>query len=271
MQDLPQVLEIADVWTKLSGLEAALHQVLLGHSLRIPAAVGREVEVRGIRNLPPKPGLSTSMGVARLIHDLASIELQALEMMLRTLSEYPEAPREFRRRLGELVLDEGRHLRLCLEELKILGHPWGTWPVHIGLWQCVRLGEPLLSRVLIVHRYLEGSGLDAGETLARRLKELNQKGAHSVVNTIYVDEMDHVRFGSEWYRQLSALEKIDPDEDFERRIWQLRDQLPRRLEPISHVNREQAGFSAREIRALERLQSHFRSRPNQSGILQDRI
>ena len=119
--------------------------------------------------LPAKKGLSFKEGQARLLHDLASIELQAMELCLRSLYEYPDAPVAFREQLATIALGEGNHLQLCLNGIETLGFAWGDWPVHVALWHSTANSDSLLDRILIVHRYLEGSGLDAGDTLLRRL------------------------------------------------------------------------------------------------------
>ena len=46
-------------------------------------------------------------GHARLLHDLANIELQAMELAVRSLYEFPEATTEFKKDLAEIALGEG--------------------------------------------------------------------------------------------------------------------------------------------------------------------
>ena len=53
----------------------------------VPSRPFRDVEVKKASELPKRKGLSYLEGKRRLIHDLASIELQAMELGLRT-SEY---------------------------------------------------------------------------------------------------------------------------------------------------------------------------------------
>src|SRR5690606_22563209 len=130
-----------------------------------PLQPARDVEVKRLGAHPPKKGLSEKQGRARLGHDLASIELQAFELGVRTLQEFPEAPRAFREELLNVTLEEAKHLRLCLQALDHLGFHFGFWPTHLTLWECVSAEDSLLDRIVIVHRYLEGSGLDASDSL----------------------------------------------------------------------------------------------------------
>lgn len=253
-----QVLVEPQVWRKLEQLEPVLNALLRsrsgGHSLDIPEQSGRDVQILPIRNLPPKKGLSSREGQARLLHDLASIELQAMELGVRTLVEFPEAPEDFRAQLAQVTKEEGLHLKLCLEGLEDLGLPWGSFPTHIGLWRAVAEDDSLLDRIVIVHRYLEGSGLDASQTLIRRLNGVKAPEAWKAVERIAHDELAHVQFGSRWYHELVRRSGADAREDFAERIERLSSRVPRRLEPISRELRLRAGFTADEIEILGELQ-----------------
>jgi uncharacterized ferritin-like protein (DUF455 family) len=177
--------------------------------------------------------------------------------MLRTLVEYPDSPQEFRETLAKLIIEEAFHLKLCLDCLEDLKHPWGTWPVHIALWNTLRTEDSLIDRVVIIHRYLEGSGLDAGEQILKRLNGIQNPQVYRTVNTIFKEEINHVRFGSEWYRTLCKVEGLDPNEDFPFRMDKLSKQLPRRLEKINSRLRILAGFSKEEIDYLQKRRLHF--------------
>ncbi len=244
-------LEIPNVWEKLTRVPEDLASALEGRLQSVPFAPGRDVQILPSMQFPKRKGLSFVEGRARMLHDLASIELQALELGLRTLIEFPEAPVGFREELAQVTASEGVHLRLCLEALEDLGHPWGSFPIHIGLWQSVEKGESLLDRILIVHRYLEGSGLDAGDTLLERLRAVPRGPAHLVVEQIVREEVGHVEFGSRWYRNVCAQEKIDPNEDFSTRFLSVRHRIPKRVERISRELRLKAGFNESELAFLE--------------------
>jgi len=250
-------LTLKDTSSKILQIEAACHMALTGKwdLFSIPQEIGRDIEVRAIKDLPKKGGVGSEKGQARLLHDLASIELQAMELGFRTLVEFnAEISTDFKYQLTEVILDESRHLKLCLDQMESLGSFWGEWPVHTGLWESVSEKDSLLDRILIVHRYLEGSGLDASDKLLRRLDQVGNKDTLQVVKTISEDEMGHVQFGSFWYKTLCSQMKIDSDEDFQKRSQHLFKRLPRRLEPIQENIRQQAGFSTNEIETLKWIQ-----------------
>jgi uncharacterized ferritin-like protein (DUF455 family) len=193
-----------------------------------------------------------------MLHDLASIELQAMELGVRTLVEFPEAPEAFKEELIAITISEADHLRMCLEGIEALGHKWGDWPVHSALWRAVAPEDSLLDRILIVHRYLEGSGLDAGDTLIRRLEGTSGKSSiQKIVKQINFEEIGHVHFGSEWYRKICLQEKLDHGADFVQRMNSLRLRLPKRVEPVNRQLRSQAGFTDEEIQYFENLRLDF--------------
>lgn len=247
------VLQEASAARKVQHIESAVHQALLGRGEALPLLPARDAEVlNDFRKMPPKIGLSTAEGRARLLHDLANIEMQAMELAYRGLIEYADAPPQFREELAKLTLEEASHLKLCLEGLDELGYSWGHWPIHLGLWNAVRPNEEILDRVLIVHRYLEGSGLDAGGRLLARLDGMGLRDASwKAVETIHREEIGHVDFGSRWFRMLCQAEGLDAENEFRDRMMKLRKQLPYRTEPLDLQTRRLAGFSEQELQFLE--------------------
>ena len=245
------VFAATQVTEKLQLLPKILEAAMNGDAMVVPDLPGRDAEVLPPERHPLKKGLSYREGQARLLHDLASIELQAMELALRTLIEYPQAPAGFRDELYHITLSEASHLHLCLDGLKKLGFQWGQWPVHLGLWSAVDKEDALLDRILIVHRYLEGSGLDAGDTLLRRLAGVAESAVHPIVKTIFNDEIGHVEFGSRWYREVCRIEHLDAAEDFAPRMDRIFHKVPARIEKISHAARAAAGFTQAEIQYLE--------------------
>ncbi len=254
---------IADVREKIRMLPEALTHALSETSAAPsrPIAIARDVTVVSKSKLPPKPGLSLPEGQARLLHDLGSIELQAMELGMRTLLEFPEAPADFRKQLAEVTLGEGRHLGLCLQGLNDLGFEWGHWDVHVALLDTVSEADSLLDRILIVHRYLEGSGLDAADSIIKRLNGVRAPCARPVVQTILNEEVDHVLFGSRWYRRICEEQKIDPSVDFKTRIQKVLEVAPRR-EHIAEALRIRAGFTKDEIDFLNQRSFHAGSARN---------
>jgi len=234
-------------------------EVAFNHKIKliVPQIPARDVAVLEFKAHPQKKGLSSKEGQARMLHDLASIELQAMELGLRTLAEFPEAPAQFKEDLWKITLSESEHLEMCLTEIQALGFKWGDWPVNCGLWASVSPEDSIIDRVLIVHRYLEGSGLDAGDTLLKRLGGVDAVGTKKAVQIINSEEIGHVLFGTEWYIKFCKAENLDPADDFISRMNKLRGVLPKRVNAINTELRIQAGFSPAEIEYLQQLRESF--------------
>lgn len=251
-----QILNEPNVYKKLDLIKHLESSLLSGgadfnvYTHLIPA---RDIQILPPLQHPAKKGMSFPEGRARLMHDLASIELQAMELGLRTLIDFPDAPVNFREELLKIVINEAEHLELCLQEIDDQGFKWGDWPVHLGLWNATAQSDSLLDRILIVHRYLEGSGLDAGDTFMRRMHLIDSPMMKKALHQIADEEIGHVQFGSYWYRQMCMNDQIDPAEDFPQRMEKLSYILPRRREPISVERRLKAGFTLDEIKYLQNL------------------
>lgn len=231
----------------------------------LPDLPARDVPVVDVRLMPGRPGFNSTAGQIRVLHDLGNIELQAMELCYRGLIEYPDAPEEFRMQLFELLKSEAGHFKLCLSGLQDLGGQWGDHPVHLGLWSAVRPSDSLLDRILIVHRYLEGNGLDAGNGLQRRLTSIPRNVTHLIIDQIAREEIEHVSFGSLWYKNLCRLEKLDPEDDFKTRFGKLLPQIPRRIQHIHHELRRKSGFSENEIQFLEDMRASWMPRATEDN------
>lgn len=262
---------------KTDRIEAVL-QVLLESSFErdspdcgIESLPGRDVAVMGNRELPPKPKLSSFSGQTRLLHDLANIEMQAMELAVRTLFEFPEAPRDFRSELSEIALEEAKHFRLCLDRLEEMGEKWAAWPVNAALWENAPDAQRgLLYRVFVVHRHMEGSGLDAGAAILTRLSGVGPTPVREPVERIVRDEIGHVQFGSRWYRRLCLSEGLNPDDAFEGFFSQTLKEFPRTEKPSFELRRE-AGFSEIELSAMADVLSrvdYSKPRAESAGLKQ---
>ena len=245
------VLTVRDVWLKLEQVDLALEQALVGsQNIEIPELPGRDICFLPINKLPKKIKISTQEGQQKLLHDLANIELQAMELGLRTLIEFPWAPLDFREQLVKIVKEEAKHLKMCLQGIESLGGYWGKWPIHMGLWAATHKKDSLLERIFIVHRYLEGSGLDAGDTILRKLSGFESPVVKEIVKIIVDEEVGHVDFGSHWYKQVCAKFKVNEDLFFNQMVKKLMAKHPRR-DKLSEELRLDAGFTKSELKVLQ--------------------
>ena len=245
-----------NIHNKIKLTESFCHKLLTKNyeNIEVPDIPLRDIECLPPKLHPNKIGLSQKQGLARLLHDLASIELQAMELGLRTLIEFQDQSQEFKEQLVNIVLDENKHLQLCLEAIDSLGFNWGDWPTHNVLWQATSREDSFLDRLLIVHNFLEGSGLDASDKIQSRLFHCQHKPTLYAIKTIADEEIGHVQFGTHWYKKHCASLKLDPNKDFHERLFSLYKALPRRLEKLNYKNRKKAGFTDENLKSLKEFQ-----------------
>lgn len=224
----------------------------------VPEKIKRDILILPAKEHPPKKGLSYLEGKQRLLHDLASIELQAMELGLRTLIDFSKdskIPKPFLEELAAITKEEALHCKLCLENLEALDGFWGMFPVHLGLWGVADRGDSILERLLKVHRFLEGSGLDAGHTLVKRFQSVKgSDGIKELLCRIANDEIKHVQFGSKWFAFFCEKEDLSRISECKRILTKFRDKLPFRREPINEKLRLEAGFTKEEVEVFKEYQ-----------------
>jgi uncharacterized ferritin-like protein (DUF455 family) len=148
-----------------------------------------------------------------------------------------------REQLVGIILDESRHLQLCLDGMHTLGFEWGFAPARTNLWDATSHDDTLLDRILIVHCYLEASGLDSGEWILNKLNGVINSAPRQIVRTIADEEIGHVQFGLNWFRSLCAKENKDASHEFQTRLTALHDKIPKRAAKITTDRRKAAGFT----------------------------
>lgn len=261
---LKNPLTMKSIFQKIEVTQDLLKSYDLSISLKgmaSPNTPARDAEVKPPKEHPNKKGLTYLVGKQRLLHDLASIELQAMELGIRTLIEFqnkPDIPEDFLRELAQITYEESEHCKLCLDLLEKLEGKWSDFPIHLGLWNASNENDTILERLLKVHRYLEGSGLDATFKLANRLKGI--KGAeelHDLILKISHDELKHVQFGSKWFAYFCEQEELSRISECKRILKKSIDELPYRREPIQDQLRLDAGFLSEEIKAFRDFQKEL--------------
>lgn len=251
-------LLIDDVREKIRLLPENIQSVWMKHKISIPKGIpGRDVKVGAMTGKSQRRKLTDKTEQAKLLHALANIELQAMELAFRSFVEYPDAPVIFREQMADLALSEAEHLSLCLDQLEEMKFPWGSVPVHMNLWSAVSEEDSLMDRLVIVHRYLEACGLDSGVALHRRVSQIEAPHVEKAIKKITEDEVGHVAFGSYWYQEFCRQSRRDPDEDFKTRMHVLKFKLPRRVEALDRQLRLKAGFTESELQTVEEIRQHF--------------
>ena len=150
-----------------------------------------------------KRSLATQKGRIALLHALAHIELNAIDLALDICARFAgEAmPRSFFDGWMGVADDEARHFLLLRRRLRDLGADYGDLPAHDGLWQAAtNTRGDLGARLAIVPLVLEARGRDVTPALIDRLKETGDTETAAILHIIYEDEKIHVAVGAKWFR-----------------------------------------------------------------------
>ncbi|MEN3791591.1 ferritin-like domain-containing protein [Fulvimarina sp. MAC3] len=157
-------------------------------------------------------------GRITLIHALAHIELNAIDLALDIVARFADqpVPRSFFDGWMTVALEEAKHFGLLSGRLADLDSHYGAMPAHDGLWQAVEAtAHDLSARLAIVPLILEARGLDVTPSMIAKLEEAQDRETAAILEIIYRDEKKHVAIGAKWFRFLCARQRIDPARRFQ--------------------------------------------------------
>lgn len=194
--------------------------------------------------------LATREGRAALIHAIAHIEFNAINLALDAVWRFPGMPAQFYTDWLRVAHEEAHHFSLLAAHLNGLGHAYGDFPAHDGLWDMVRkTADDVLARMALVPRTLEARGLDASPPLRAKLAQVGDTDGAAILDIILRDEIGHVAIGNRWYRWLCAERGLEPVLTY---AGLARDyQAPALRGPFNLEARRAAGFDETELEVLQ--------------------
>lgn len=195
-------------------------------------------------------GLGSNAGRAAFVHAIAHIEFNAINLAWDAVYRFRDMPASFHDDWVAVADDEARHFRMLCGRLAAIGHAYGDFDAHNGLWEMAeRTAHSCLERMALVPRVLEARGLDVTPAIIERLRAVGDDETAEVLVLILREEVAHVAAGSRWFAWCCAREQRDPETTF--------DELLRRHAagavrgPFNREAREAAGFSAAEMARLD--------------------
>ncbi len=216
-------------------------------AIEIPGRPARPVLVPP-RDVGRRP-IHTCEGHAALIHALAHIEFNAINLALDAVYRFRGLPREYYGDWLKVAAEEAYHFRLLRDHLRTLGHEYGDFPAHDGLWQmCRKTAHDALARMALVPRLLEARGLDVNPAIAKKLQSIGDTRGVEILAIILRDEIGHVRIGNRWYEHLCAQSGLEPASTFQKLLKEFDTPPPR--PPLHTEARKAAGFSVDELKYL---------------------
>jgi uncharacterized ferritin-like protein (DUF455 family) len=193
----------------------------LGHMStphRMPDRPGRPIRPELLRPRDmPRRGSGDLAGRIALLHALAHIELNAVDMTWDLVGRFVHAPvpRAFFDNWVQVGLEEAKHFDLLDRRLIALGAAYGDMPAHDGLWQAAAAtGHDLLARLAVVPLVLEARGLDVTPSMVERLTAAGDTASAAIIAIIYRDEKRHVAFGAKWFRYMCEREGLPLEATF---------------------------------------------------------
>jgi uncharacterized ferritin-like protein (DUF455 family) len=199
----------------------------------------------------PRRSPRSVQGRAALLHAIAHIERNAIDLALDAVWRFAGMPSDYYRDWLKVAGEEALHYSLLAEHLGTLGCAYGDFDAHDGLWTMAeRTKGDIVARMALVPRTLEARGLDATPAIRKKLADAGDRRAAEILDIILRDEIGHVAIGNHWYRWLCERDGLEPEAlypELARRY-----QAPRVKPPLNHAARRAAGFSEAELAWLVR-------------------
>lgn len=200
----------------------------------------------------PRRDAHTAAGRAALIHALAHIEFNAVNLALDAAWRFRGLPPDYYADWLSVADEEATHFELLAAHLATLGAAYGDFSAHDGLWEMAeKTAHDPLVRMALVPRVLEARGLDATPAIRRKLQGVGDLAAVKILDIIERDEIGHVAVGNRWYRYLCAERGVEPLAEFRRLLVACR--APALKPPFNLDARRRGGFDDAELGWLASL------------------
>lgn len=171
--------------------------------------------------LPPRdvprrrPG--SEQGRIALLHAVAHIELNAVDLHWDIIARFPGTPMPigFYDDWVKAADEESKHFNLICDWLEARGSHYGALPAHAGMWRAAEdTATDFMGRLAVVPMVLEARGLDVTPGMIEIFRKHGDDMAIAALETIYAEEVHHVAYGSKWFHFLCGRHEMDPTETF---------------------------------------------------------
>ena len=247
-QPQDKVAAVQALWLASASLTCDCDRVFIA-----PPAPGRPPQPLLVAPaLVPRRSPFTPAGHAALMHSIAHIEFNAINLALDAVWRFAGMPEAYYRDWLRVAAEEAKHFALLQAHLQSLGHTYGDFTAHDGLWtMCEATQDDVLARMALVPRTLEARGLDATPIIQAKLRKvgsLQALQAVEILDTILREEVGHVAIGNHWYHWLCQRDGLD-SVCFHAEA-ALAHGGPRLKPPFNLTARKLAGFTQQELDEL---------------------
>lgn len=192
--------------------------------------------------------MATVEGRAMLVHALAHIEFNAVNLALDAMWRFAGMPEQYYLDWLRVAKEEAYHFSLLSAHLQKLGSAYGEYSAHGSLWEMVeKTTGDVMARMALVPRTLEARGLDAIPPLRAKLAQAGDEEAALILDIILRDEVGHVEIGNRWYAHMCRLRGVDPIATYDELVVQYKATV---RGPFNMEARRRAGFTEAELAAL---------------------
>jgi uncharacterized ferritin-like protein (DUF455 family) len=196
-----------------------------------------------------KRSMRTPEGRAALIHALAHIEFNAINLALDAVWRFADMPQQYYADWLKVAAEEAYHFELLNGYLLNMGYQYGDFNAHNSLWEMAeRTKVDVLARMALVPRTMEARGLDASPPLRNKFVQIGDTDAAEILDIILRDEIGHVAIGNHWFNWLCEQRGLEPIACYETLAKQY--SAPAMRKPLNMEARRKAGFTEEELARL---------------------
>lgn len=203
----------------------------------------------------PRRGFNSKIARVRLVHAIAHIEFNAINLALDVVYRFQDMPRQFYIDWMQVAAEEAKHFSLLERYLKNSESYYGAYAAHNGLWEmALKTHHDVMIRLALVPRVLEARGLDVTPGMINRLKKADDIDLVSILEIIHKEEIGHVRIGSIWFSYVCKQRDLDSESTFSDILDEYMTNAS--FGPFDFPSREKAGFTKQEMQNLVARTNH---------------
>lgn len=245
------VLTESDPWKKAKKAREFRRAVLSGATVSCESPPERPARPERPLLVSPRElrrrRLGSPEGRAALLHAIAHIELNAIDLAADMIARFADAPDVADQRdafiadWSSVCDDEARHFGLISDRLVELGFTYGDFPAHNGLWDAaMKTNFDIAARLSIAPLVLEARGLDVTPGMIIKLDQADDRASAAILEIIYEEEVGHVAIGMQWLQHVALHREKDSRTLFRGMV---REHFRGAIKPpFNHAARQKAGL-----------------------------
>lgn len=242
--------------TKALGAQWAARHLRPEYGDSVPLDLDQPGLPNNLQLVPPRQvpmrALGSEQGRIGLLHAVAHIEFNAINLALDAAYRFRDFPEAYYDDWISVAVDEARHFEMLADRLSAYGATYGDLPAHNGLWEMAcATRHDRLHRMALVPRVLEARGLDVTPGMIKRVQSIGDLETVAVLKIILQEEERHVEIGTRWFNWCCQSAGVEPQSTF---LGLIEEHYGGKMKaPFNEPARMRAGFTENEMQAIKRL------------------